>query len=206
MPEMHFLIRWPDGTGARCYSPSLVVKDHLAPGRSYPLADFLARSRAALSIASERVRAKYGMPCGRALAELAHIENEAAAYAGDAHALVAVEVPHLPVGVGGGGQAGLSISAHLRRRGIAHVILEKNRIAHAWRSQRWDSFCLVTPNWQCRLPDFPYDGPDPHGFMPRDEIVAYVEAFARAVEAPVRAGVGAPRPTATRPEPSRLRS
>jgi len=74
MPEMRFTIRWPDGAAERCYSPSLVVKDYLSPGESYPLADFLTRSRTALSIASDRVQAKYGRPCSLALAQLARIE------------------------------------------------------------------------------------------------------------------------------------
>ena len=98
--------------------------------------------------------------------------------------------PHYQVVVVGGGQAGLSVSAHLGARGIAHVVFEKNRIAHAWRHQRWDAFCLVTPNWQCQLPGFPYAGPDPKGFMPRDEIVAYVEGFAKHIDAPMRENVG----------------
>lgn len=95
----------------------------------------------------------------------------------------------IPCVIIGGGQAGLSASYHLTQRGIAHVVLEKHRIAHAWRNQRWDSFCLVTPNWQCRLPDFPYAGDDPDGYMLRDEIVAYVENFAASFDAPVREGV-----------------
>lgn len=89
----------------------------------------------------------------------------------------------------GGGQAGLAMSYNLKQRGIAHVVLEKRQIAHAWRNQRWDSFCLVTPNWQCQLPGFPYPGNDPHGFMVKDDIVAYVEAYAKAIEAPVHEGV-----------------
>ncbi len=100
---------------------------------------------------------------------------------------------HYSVVIVGAGQAGLSVSAHLSARKIDHVIFEKHRIAHAWRSQRWDSFCLVTPNWQCQLPGFPYAGPEPKGFMPRDEIVAYVEGFARAIDAPVREGVAVTR-------------
>jgi putative flavoprotein involved in K+ transport len=96
---------------------------------------------------------------------------------------------HVPVAVIGGGQAGLSVSAHLSQKGIEHVILEKNRIGHAWRTQRWDAFCLVTPNWQCQLPGFSYRGNDPHGFMLRDEIVDYVEGFAKHIAAPVREGV-----------------
>ena len=58
MPVMHFTVRWPDAQESRCYSPSLVVKDFLEPGRHYPLPDFLARTREALNIASERVRAR----------------------------------------------------------------------------------------------------------------------------------------------------
>lgn len=77
MPEMRFHIRWPDGRREACYSPSLVVKDHLAVGRDYPLDEFLARARTALGIASERVRALYGFPCGRALSQLARIEAQA---------------------------------------------------------------------------------------------------------------------------------
>lgn len=94
-----------------------------------------------------------------------------------------------PVVVIGAGQAGLSVSYYLKQRRIKHVVLERTRIADAWRSKRWDSFCLVTPNWQCRLPNFPYRGPDPDGFMPKHEIVAYVEAFAASFDAPVREGV-----------------
>ena len=105
----------------------------------------------------------------------------------------APQPPHHPVVIVGAGQAGLSVSAHLRERGIGHVLFEKNRIAHSWRSQRWDAFCLVTPNWQCQLPGFDYPGPDPKGFMPRDEIVAYVEDFAARIEAPVHEGVAVER-------------
>src|ERR1700688_425870 len=104
-------------------------------------------------------------------------------------------VPHYPVIVIGGGQAGLSMSACLKTQGIDHVVLEKNRVAHAWRTQRWDAFCLVTPNWQCQLPGFPYPGNDPHGFMLRDEIVAYVEEFAKRIDAPVKEGVAVTRLT-----------
>ncbi|MCR6735101.1 MAG: MSMEG_0570 family nitrogen starvation response protein [Afipia sp.] len=77
MPEMRFHIRWPDGVDETCYSPSLVIKDYFAPGETYPLPDFVARSRAALTIASERVREKYGMSCSRALGQLARIETAA---------------------------------------------------------------------------------------------------------------------------------
>jgi putative flavoprotein involved in K+ transport len=100
---------------------------------------------------------------------------------------------HFSVIIIGGGQAGLAMSYHLRQRGIDHVVLEKNRIAHAWRTQRWDAFCLVTPNWQCQLPGFPYSGDDAKGFMLRDEIIGYIEAYAKHISAPIREGVAVTR-------------
>jgi putative flavoprotein involved in K+ transport len=99
----------------------------------------------------------------------------------------------IPVVVIGGGQAGLSASWSLKKKGVDHVVLEKHTVGHAWRTQRWDNFCLVTPNHQCRLPDFPYAGDDPDGFMLRDDIVAYIEAFADHVRAPLHEGVAATR-------------
>ena len=78
MPEMRYDIEWPDGVRESCYSPSLVIKDYFEPGQSYALVDFLRRSRTALNIASERVRAKYGFPCSRALGQLAKTEAAAA--------------------------------------------------------------------------------------------------------------------------------
>jgi putative flavoprotein involved in K+ transport len=100
---------------------------------------------------------------------------------------------HYRVIVIGGGQAGLAMSYHLSRNNIDHVVLEKNTIAHAWKTQRWDAFCLVTPNWQCQLPGFSYPGTDPKGFMLRDDIVAYVETYAKKISAPVREGVAVTR-------------
>jgi uncharacterized repeat protein (TIGR04042 family) len=91
MPEMRFRIRWPDGTPETCYSPSLVIKDHFAVGADYSLAEFLQRSRTALGIASERVKAKYGMPCRLALAQLARIETAAGAFTDVPDARVAVD-------------------------------------------------------------------------------------------------------------------
>lgn len=104
-------------------------------------------------------------------------------------------VPHHSVVVVGGGQAGLSTSFWLKQRRIDHVVFEKHTAAHVWETRRWDAFCLVTPNWQCDLPGHPYDGPDPDGFMVKDEIVAYVQAFARKVAAPIREGVAVTRVT-----------
>ena len=71
---------------------------------------------------------------------------------------------HFPVAVVGGGQAGLSMSWYLRQRGVGHVVFEQDRVGHEWRDRRWDSFCLVTPNGQCRLPGYSYSGDDPDGF------------------------------------------
>lgn len=96
---------------------------------------------------------------------------------------------HYPVLVIGGGQAGLSASYFLKQRGIDHLVFEKNRRGHAWREERWDNFCLVTPNWQCQLPDFPYAGADPFGFMKKDEILAYLDAFIARTDPPLREGV-----------------
>jgi len=83
MPEIKFKIQWPTGTEETCYSPSLVVKDYFTPNTDYVLTDFVERSRTALTIASERVKAKYGFPCGLALGQLDRIEATAARYAPD---------------------------------------------------------------------------------------------------------------------------
>ena len=96
---------------------------------------------------------------------------------------------HHPVVVVGGGQAGLSTSWWLRERDVPHVVLESERAGHAWTDRRWDSFCLVTPNWQCRLPGFPYDGDDPDGFMVRDEIADYLRRFIGSFGPPLVEGV-----------------
>src|SRR5882757_985035 len=96
---------------------------------------------------------------------------------------------HYPVAVIGGGQAGLAVSYCLGRRGVGHVVLEAQRVAAEWRERRWDTFCLVTPNWQCKLPGYPYRGPDPDGFMVRDEIVRYLEEYAASFGPPLVEGV-----------------
>lgn len=83
----------------------------------------------------------------------------------------------------GAGQAGLATSHELSGRGVEHVVLERDRVAQRWRN-RWDSFCLVTPNWTVQLPGGAYEGPDPDGFLPRDDIVAHLEAYAAGM--PVR--------------------
>ncbi|MCA0921430.1 MSMEG_0569 family flavin-dependent oxidoreductase [Pseudooceanicola nanhaiensis] len=92
------------------------------------------------------------------------------------------QTPHIPVVIVGGGQAGLSTAWCLKQKGIDSIVFERHQKFHSWRLNRWDSFCLVTPNWQCRLPDFHYDrdygGTDPDGFMLKDEITDYLDAFA----------------------------
>ena len=96
---------------------------------------------------------------------------------------------HYPVVIIGGGQAGLSVSYCLKERNIDHILFEKEKIAHSWGAKRWDSFCLVTPNWQCQLPGFSYAGDDPQGFMGRDAIVEYIVDYARSFNPPIREGV-----------------
>ncbi|MFM0059584.1 MSMEG_0570 family nitrogen starvation response protein [Paraburkholderia phytofirmans] len=80
MPVMHFRIQWPNGDEANCYSPSHVIGDFFIPGEAYALDDFVARSRQALGIASERVREKYGFACSAAMDQLAQIERDAARF------------------------------------------------------------------------------------------------------------------------------
>lgn len=92
---------------------------------------------------------------------------------------------HYSVIIVGGGQAGLSISYYCQKYGIHHLVVEKKQVMNAWKDKRWDSFTLVTPNWQCLLPDHPYDGDDPHGFMQREEIIEYLDRFAQKVNAPL---------------------
>ena len=84
----------------------------------------------------------------------------------------------------GGGQAGLAMSRCLKERGIDHVILERGRVGERWRSQRWDSLRLLTPNWQTRLPGWSYRGTDPEGFMDRHEVIEYLDGYARSFSAP----------------------
>jgi uncharacterized repeat protein (TIGR04042 family) len=91
MPEMRFLVRWPDGRRESCYSPSLVVREHLREGAEYSVPEFRALAKAALEEASARVRAKYGHACSLALGQLARIESECALYETDPAARVTCE-------------------------------------------------------------------------------------------------------------------
>ncbi|MGE0214554.1 MSMEG_0569 family flavin-dependent oxidoreductase [Mycolicibacterium sp.] len=93
---------------------------------------------------------------------------------------------HVPVAIVGGGQAGLSVSWYLVRAGVEHVVLEARTPVHAWADSRWDNFTLVTPNWHCQLPGYRYDGPDPDGFMTRDEVLAWLAGWLDTFSAPVR--------------------
>jgi putative flavoprotein involved in K+ transport len=96
----------------------------------------------------------------------------------------------------GGGQAGLATSYWLTNAGIEHLVVDgRNRLGGSW-PDRWDSFCLVAPNWTLQLPGMPYDGSDPDGFMPRDEVMAYVQKYASTIGAPVRLGTTVRRLTA----------
>jgi putative flavoprotein involved in K+ transport len=88
----------------------------------------------------------------------------------------------------GAGQAGLAMSHCLGRSGIDHVVLERGRVAERWRSERWDSLRLLTPNWMSRVPGWSYRGPDPDGFMTMPEVIDYLEGYAHASAAPVQDG------------------
>jgi putative flavoprotein involved in K+ transport len=87
----------------------------------------------------------------------------------------------------GAGQAGLAMSRCLRDHGLPHLVLERGRVGQRWRSERWDSFTLLSPNWQTRLPGHRYAGPDPDGFMPAAAVADMLEDYGRG--APVRTGV-----------------
>ncbi len=85
----------------------------------------------------------------------------------------------------GAGHAGLAVSHFLRARSIDHVVLERGEVANSWRTERWDSLRLLTPNWQSRLPGFAYDGDDPDGFMTMPEVVDFIGAYAEFIAAPL---------------------
>ena len=89
----------------------------------------------------------------------------------------------------GAGQAGLAMSRLLTDALEDHVVLERGRVAERWRSERWDSFRLLTPNWQTRLPGHRYEGADPHGFMPREAIVRFFDDYACSFRPPLMTGV-----------------
>ena len=86
----------------------------------------------------------------------------------------------------GAGHAGLAMSRRLTERSIDHVVLERGEVANSWRTQRWPTLRLLTPNWQTRLPGYDYAGDDPDGYMPVTDVVATITRYARLVGAPVR--------------------
>ena len=88
----------------------------------------------------------------------------------------------------GAGQAGIAMSEHLGALGIPHLVLERKRIAEAWRTRRWDSLVANGPAWHDRFPGLEFDG-DPEAFPPKEQVAAYFEAYARKVNAPIRTGV-----------------
>jgi putative flavoprotein involved in K+ transport len=86
----------------------------------------------------------------------------------------------------GAGHAGLAMSRRLTERSVDHVVLERGEVANSWRTQRWPSLRLLTPNWQTRLPGHDYTGQDPDGYMPAAEVAATITRYARLISAPVR--------------------
>ena len=85
----------------------------------------------------------------------------------------------------GGGHAGLAMSQCLRERSVDHVLFERGRVGNSWRTERWDSLRLLTPNWQSRLPGFRFETSDADGFMTMPEVIGFIEDYAEAISAPV---------------------
>ncbi len=96
---------------------------------------------------------------------------------------------HTTTVVVGAGHCGLAVSRILAARSIEHVVLERGEVADSWRTQRWDSLRLLTPNWMTRLPGFAYRGDDPDGYLTAPEVVGLLDDYAVASAAPVRSGV-----------------
>jgi putative flavoprotein involved in K+ transport len=94
-------------------------------------------------------------------------------------------VPHVPVAIVGAGHCGLAMSRCLASRSIDHVVLERGEVANSWRTERWDSLRLLTPNWLTRLPGFAYAGPDPDGFMAAGEVAELIRRYGEDGGAPV---------------------
>jgi putative flavoprotein involved in K+ transport len=86
----------------------------------------------------------------------------------------------------GAGQAGLATSFHLSRLGVEHVVLERGRVGETWRTSRWDSFCLNTPNWCSKLPGLERSDGDPDAFAPLAEVIEMLSRYADGIGAPVR--------------------
>ncbi|GAA4738828.1 MSMEG_0569 family flavin-dependent oxidoreductase [Amnibacterium soli] len=103
--------------------------------------------------------------------------------------MTAVLPERVEVAIVGAGQAGLAASWHLVQRGVDHVVLERATAFHDWQDRRWDAFTLVTPNFQCRLPGFAYDGDDTQGFMTRAEVGAWLGRYRASFDPPLLEGV-----------------
>lgn len=88
----------------------------------------------------------------------------------------------------GAGHGGLAVSRCLADRAIDHVVLERSEVANSWRTERWDSLRLLTPNWQCRLPGYAYEGDDPDGFMTMPEVIEFITGYAKHIAAPLQTG------------------
>ena len=89
----------------------------------------------------------------------------------------------------GGGQAGLAMSYYLKRLGREHVVIERGRVGESWRSERWDSLMFQFPNSSIQLPGYAYETDDPNGYVPKDEIVRFLENYATVIGAPLRCGL-----------------
>lgn len=85
----------------------------------------------------------------------------------------------------GAGHAGLAMSHCLAGHDVDHVVLERGEVANSWRTERWDSLQLLTPNWCSRLPGYAYSGDDPDGYMDMDQLVDFIGGYAKAISAPV---------------------
>jgi putative flavoprotein involved in K+ transport len=85
----------------------------------------------------------------------------------------------------GGGHCGLAMSHALSQRSVDHVVIERGEVANAWRTERWDSLRLLTPNWMCRLPGQSYDGSDPDGFMHAADVAGFLARYAKRMGTPV---------------------
>jgi putative flavoprotein involved in K+ transport len=102
------------------------------------------------------------------------------------HQLRTIAIRTVTTVVIGAGHAGLSMSCCLSDRSIDHGVLERGEVAHTWRTERWDSLRLLTPNWQSRLPGFSYSGDDPDGYRTLAEVIEFIASYAKAISAPVR--------------------
>jgi putative flavoprotein involved in K+ transport len=104
----------------------------------------------------------------------------------------------LPAVVIGAGHAGLAMSRRLSEHSIEHVVLERGEVANSWRTERWDSLRLLTPNWQSNLPGMAYSGDDPDGYMTMSEVTELITSYAAAIAAPVQAGTTVSRVAAAK--------